>query len=133
MPELRWNEYEVIECLGVLPEEEEFFASHYFRLIKDGLLLEMTIWQYESCIAISASKETDEKPFITLYFLVRDKVTFINEKNSAALKFQDCIVVSSRFWMYREDENKDYFDKNIFPGKLDFELHVYPGIELKFD
>jgi hypothetical protein len=138
MPELKWNEYDFIECFGVLPEKEEFFTSHYFRVVKDELLLEMTIWQYESCIAISISKATDKIPFFSVHFLVRDEVVFINEKESAHLKFQDCILVSSRFWMYEErmklsDKQSDYFDKETFPEKLDFELHSYPRIKLKFD
>ncbi len=133
MSELIWNEYEVIECLGVLPETEEFFTSYYFRLIKNGLVLEMTIWQFESCIAISISKETGDKPFVTIYILVRDKISFVSEKNSSYLVFRDCVVVSSRFWMHRDEESKDYFNKNIFPSELDFELHVYPELELKFD
>lgn len=138
MPELKWNEYDLIECLGVLPEEDDFFTSHNFRLVKDELLLDMTIWQYESCIAISISKETDEIPFFSVHFLVRDEIIFINEKESAFLKFQDCFLVSSRFWMNEErmkplNEKMDYFDKNDFPTKLDFELHVFPKIKLIFD
>jgi len=132
MPELVWNEYEVIECLGVLPETEEFFTSHYFKLIKNELVLAMTIWQIESCVAISISKETDSKPFVTIYILVRDKISFVNEKKSSYLVFRDCIVVSSEFWMHTDEEFINYFDKNIFPSKLDFELHVYPKLELKF-
>ncbi|MDQ3129510.1 MAG: hypothetical protein M3Q99_01955 [Acidobacteriota bacterium] len=132
MPELIWNEYEVIECLGVLPETEEFFTSHYFKLVKDKFILQITIWQIESCIAISISKENDEKPFLTIYFIVRDILEFMNAKNFSSLKFQDCIIVSSRFWMYEENEKKNYFDKDIFPTKLNIELCVYPRLEIKF-
>ncbi len=133
MPELICNEYEVIECLGVLPETEEFFTSHYFRLTKNELLLEITIWQHESCITISISKETDEKPFITIYFIVRDSLEFVNAKNFASLKFHNCVIVSSRFWMYQEDRKKNYFDKDIFPTELDIELCIYPRLEIKFN
>lgn len=130
MPELVWSEHEVIECLGVLPETDEFFTSHYFKLVKDEFLLQMTIWQHESCIAFSISKEKDESPFISIYFVVRNNLEFINAKNFASLKFHDCIIVSSRFWVY--EENKNFFDKDIFPTKLDLELCVYPRLEIKF-
>ena len=132
MPEFIWNEYEVIECLGVLPETEEFFTSHYYRLVKDELLLQMTIWQHESCIAISLSRESDESSFFTIYFIVRDFLEFINTKNFSSLKFRDSIIVSSRFWMYEENDRKNYFDKDIFPTKLDIELCVYPKLQIKF-
>lgn len=130
MPELKWNEYEVIECLGVLPEKEEFFTSHYFRLIENNLILEMTIWQYESLVAISISKETDEKPFITLYFIVRNEIRFINKKDFAALEFCDVVVVPIRFWMY---ENPDLFDKKVFATNFNFELTIYPQLEFKVE
>ena len=138
MAELKWNEYDFIECLGVLPEKEEFFTSHYFRLVKDELLLQMTIWRYESCVAISISKEFDEKPFVTFYFLVRDEVIFINEKESSFLRFQDCVIVSNRFWMNQEimkpfNQRNDYSNKDDFPSKINFELHVYPNLEIRFE
>ena len=132
MPEFIWNEYEVIECLGVLPETEEFFTSHYYRLVKDELLLQMTIWQHESCIAISLSRESDESSFFTIYFIVRDFLEFINTKNFSSLKFRASIIVSSRCWMYEENDRKNYFDKDIFPTKLDIELCVYPKLQIKF-
>ena len=131
MSELKWNEYEVIECLGVLPEKEEFFTSYNFRFNKDGLFLEMTIWPYESCIALSISKESDEKPFMTIYFIVRDKLEFISAKNFASLQFLDALLVSSRFWMSRPEKIQNYFDKNIFAKQTDFELIVYPRLEFK--
>ena len=131
MPELRWNEYEVIECLGVLPEKEEFSTSHYFKLAKDGLILEMTIWQHESCVALSFSKEDAEKPFITFYFIVRGRVEFVNERNFASLRFLDSVLVSSRFWMYDREKTGDYFKKDFFPKEADFELTVHPHFEFK--
>jgi hypothetical protein len=133
MPELIWNEHEVIECLGVLPETEEFFSSHYFRLTKNELLLEITIWQYESFIAVSISKETDKEPFITLYFIVRDIVEFVSAKDFSSLKFRNCVIVSNEFWMFEEDEKNNYFDKDKFPTELDIELCIYPKLKLNFD
>lgn len=138
MPELKWNEYDFIECLGVLPEKEEFFTSHYFELSRDDLFLQITVWQHESCVAVSISKESDKQPFIIFHLLVRDEIIFINEKESSFLRFQNCIIVSSRFWMNREivkllDQQNDHSNKKDFPSKIDFELHVYPRLEIKFD
>lgn len=130
MPQLKWNEYEVIECLGVLPEKEEFFTSHSFRTKEDGLILEMTVWQYESLVAISLLKENDDKPFFTLYFIVRDEIRFVNEKDFAGLQFRDVVVVPIRFWIY---ENPDLFDKTIYPTNLNFQLNVYPQFEFKVE
>ena len=132
MPKLNWNEHEVVECLGVLSETEEFFVSHNFRLAKNDLFLEITIWQDESCVALSLSKENVEMPFLTIHFLVRDKIAFFSEKDVGFLKFQDCIIVSGRFYVYQKGESDDYFNKNKFSTELNIELHTYPRIELKF-
>jgi hypothetical protein len=43
---LVWNPYQFIECLGVLPVVEEGETSHLFRVEKDGLRLELTVFQY---------------------------------------------------------------------------------------
>jgi hypothetical protein len=130
MPELKWNENEVIECLGVLPEKEDFFESHNFKIQKDGLILEMTIWQYESLVALSIFKENNDKPFLTLYFIVRNEIKFINEKDFASLQFCDVVVVPIRFWMY---ESPDLFDKKNCATKLNIELTVYPQLEFKVE
>ncbi len=42
---LVWDQYEFIECLGVLPEVEEYETSHSFTIEKDDLRLEITIFQ----------------------------------------------------------------------------------------
>ncbi len=131
MPQLKWYEYEVIECLGVLPEQEEFFESHHFKLAKGGLILELTIYEYESLITFSLFKQTSNKPFLTLTFIIRDEIKFINEKDSASLLFKNCILVSDQFWMYQGNEGKDLFDKTKFATELDIELTVYPHLGFK--
>ena len=82
MPQLKWNEDDFIECLGVLPKTDEYFCSHSFVVIKDNLKLELTLWQYESLVAISLSQGNRQDAFLTLYFIVRENIKFLNEKNS---------------------------------------------------
>lgn len=41
---LFWNEYELVEFFGVLPEVHEDGGSYLFRVEKDGLRLELTLF-----------------------------------------------------------------------------------------
>lgn len=50
MPQLKWDETEFIECLETLPTVEEHSVSHVFEIKKDGLILQLTVWQYESVV-----------------------------------------------------------------------------------
>ncbi len=129
MPELKWREYDFVECLGILPERDEFFESHFFRMEKDDLVLEVTVWQYESVVAISLSQVSNRRCFITIYFAVRNKIEFVNEKNSAILRFCDIITVPNRFF-YLED--KDVFDRDKVKNNQNLELCIYPHLELQF-
>ena len=97
MPELKWNEYDFVECLGVLSKTDEFFCSHGFTIIKDGLKVDLTLWQYESLVVISIHQESNPKPFIEFSFIVRDKIKFMNEKSISQLIFCDCVFVENRF------------------------------------
>ena len=131
MPQLKWNEYDFIECLGVLPQTDEYFCSHSFVVIKDNLKLELTLWQYESLVAISLSQGNRQDAFLTLYFIVRENIKFLNEKNSSVLKFCDCIFVENRFWLSSEDNKIDYFDESKIPTKTNLLLSIYPKLEFK--
>ena len=53
MPPLVWDEADFIACLEVLPDIEEYGVSHIFRTEKDGLRLELTVFQFAGDICIS--------------------------------------------------------------------------------
>ena len=130
MPKLDWREHEVIECLGVLPEFEEFFTSHSFRGTLGQLQFLITIWQDESLVGISLFNESEEFPFFTLHFIVRDRIEFVDDRDFVSLRFHDSVVVTSRFWNENDEGHGDLFDKNIFPTNIGFELFTHPRFEL---
>lgn len=133
MPELKWNEYNFVECLGVLPETDEFFCSWHFTVIKDDLKLDLSLWQNESCIAVSISKVKSKTPFITFYFIVRDEVKLKKEKDVLALIFNDIVFVESRFWIERVGKYVDYFDKGNVATKNNFVISTFPKLEFKVE
>lgn len=131
MPELKWNQYDFIECFGVLPiYEEEYDVFTLFEVKRENLKLELSVWQHESLFSISLFQNKEENPFIRFYFVVRDKVRFINDKRGRYLEFSDCIIVESRFYYI---ETGELFNNNSFPRHLNIELIVDPKIVVKFE
>jgi hypothetical protein len=64
---LSWNKYDFVECLGVLPEEAGD-GSYLFRVVKDGLRLEVTVFPNEGLpepggdVYIDLYREGAERP-----------------------------------------------------------------------
>lgn len=54
---LTWNQYEFVECLGVLPEVGEYETCHTFRVWKDGLRLELTVFQFAGDVYLDLYRE----------------------------------------------------------------------------
>ena len=48
MPQLEWDEADVVGFLEVIPEVEEYEVSHVFLVERDGVSLKLEIWQLES-------------------------------------------------------------------------------------
>ena len=52
MPQLVWNPIDLLSMLGVLPTVEEDAVSHHNTLVRHPLRLELTLWQYDSDVAL---------------------------------------------------------------------------------
>ncbi len=129
MPKLRWKDYEVVECLGVMPETDEFFTSHYFQKVFGSIRLELTIWENESLIAVSLFEDQTTEPFLDLCFIVRDHVEFVSETEFSSLRFHDSVIVTSRFWQIYDEDKSDWFDTRLLPTRIGFELTTFPKFE----
>ncbi len=128
MPELRWSEHGVIECLGVLPDIDDYNTGHHFKLENKGLILEMSIWQHESLIAASIYQTGKGNPLITLWFVVRNQIRYINDKRGSFLEFSDFLFVKDRAYYIEEG---DIFEEQKFPMRLNLELAVEPEISFR--
>jgi len=126
MPKLKWKDDEVVECLGVLPEIEEFFSSHSFSRVFGLIRLELTVWENESLVAVSIFEDQGTDPFLDLCFIVRDRVEFVSETESTSIRFHDSVVVTSRFWQIYDEDRRDWFDTRLLPTKIGFELSSFP-------
>lgn len=128
MPELKWNEHEVIECLGVLPKVDDYETGHHFRVEKDEIILVLSIWQYDCLVEISLYQSNKKNPLINFHISVRDEIKFINDKRGSFLRFQDCSVISS---MYPLTESMKFY-KMESPEFLNMALEVEPEIRIQF-
>ncbi|MET0753624.1 MAG: hypothetical protein ABWZ66_09630 [Pyrinomonadaceae bacterium] len=124
MRELKWNEYDFVECLGVLSEFDEDSLIYFFKFEKDGLILEIGVCAYQSFVEISLSQKSGDEHFLTTSFFVRDKIQYINEKNVSFLEFNDCVISD----LY----DIDFSNKEKYSDYVRFEIHTFPKFQIKF-
>lgn len=131
MPELNWNKHDFVECLGVLYEISPYDNSYSFNVKNNSFSLKVNVIDYFSVIAIYASVANNEIPIFSIQFIVRDKVCFVSDKKISYLLFKDCVLITNDFYSV-EDYKKKVFDNDKFPKYLNFELHTFPEVQLKF-
>lgn len=130
MPQLKWDETEFIECLEILPVVEDYSVSHVFEIKKDGLILQLTVRQYESVVQLAVFREQVEVAVIQMALFVRGEVRYIKELKSEFLEFRHCIPVTSSFSDLDFPENP--FNQKEYPYDLTVWLFVKPHIMIHF-
>lgn len=78
---LVWNEYEFIECLGVVPEIEEDATAHHFKISKDGLRLELSVFQYDGDVYLDLYREGIEASIFKMHLLDCAGARYVSDKN----------------------------------------------------
>ena len=116
---LKWNQYEFIECLEVLPEIGEDETSHIFRVSKDGLRLELAVFQYEADVRVELYKDGLESPLFQAQIISCPGARYLSEKNG-----RECLEIEGLFCYTFGDE-----DKNLFP--LVVRVMVNPQIRVE--
>ncbi len=94
---LVWNEYEFVECLGVLPEVEEYETSHFFRVEKDGLRLLLSVFQYDGDVYLDLYREGIEPPLFSMRLIGCEGARYVNEKGGEWLEFAPAKSFGSRY------------------------------------
>jgi hypothetical protein len=81
---LVWNQYEFIECLGVLPEiNEEYESNHSFKIEKDGLKLELTLYQYSGDIYLELFKQGIETAIFNVRLIDCPGARYVKNTNGS--------------------------------------------------
>jgi hypothetical protein len=127
MPQLAWNDLDFLECLGVEPEVLDYLVSHNYTLVRNGLRLLITVWQFESVIQFSMFRESAEVPFCSFACFVRGRVRHVDDQRGDFLEMQDCIIGPNRFWYMSAG---DPFDPKRFPVGVNLQVSVVPDIQI---
>jgi hypothetical protein len=97
MPEFVWNQYEFIECLGVLPAVEEYETHHSFAVEKDGLKLHLSVFQYAGDVYIDLYREGIETPAFSVRLLECEGARYVSDKGGEYLEFAPAKCFGSRY------------------------------------
>jgi hypothetical protein len=95
--EFVWNEYEFVECLGVVPEVSEHDASHTFKVERDGLRLELNVSQYDGDVYLSLHREGIETPVFSMRLIDCDGARYVRDKRGDFLEFAPAKSFGSRY------------------------------------
>ena len=129
MPELEWNEIDLLDFFAVLPTAEEDGVSHSFEIDRNGLQLLLTIRQYESVIQVSVFRRDSDHALFTFTAYVRGEVRLVNDQRGRYLEIADCIVAPDCFW---DIVSGDPFDRVRFPVAVTVTVAIDPDIRIAF-
>lgn len=88
MTEFVWNQYEFIECLGVLPEvDEEDDSGHTFKVERDGLVLNLTVFDYAGDVYVDLHREGVETPVFSMRLLDCKGARYVNDRHGDFIEF----------------------------------------------
>ena len=132
MPQLEWSEYAFIECLEVLPAVEEHATEHEFRVVQPDLTLVVTLWQFESVVAIELTRTGSGAPLITFVLVVRGSARHLKRPGTECIEFADAVIVPSRFsYLEYRQKRVDLYDAKQMPGLDSVRLFVKPAIRIE--
>lgn len=129
MPELSWNKIDFIECLGVMPESEEYETYFGYTVARNRLLLLITVRPYESVIELRLRRDNTSNDIISFALLVEGNAGFKSEKWGDYLLLTSCRVISDRFYYMREEGAASVSQNTLF----NVEIAVDPDIRITFD
>lgn len=130
MPQLEWNETEFIECLEILPTVDDYASNYVFEVKKHGLILQLTVWQYESVVQLAVFQEQVEAAIIQMTLFVQSEVRYIKKLKSEFLEFRRCIPAASSYSYL--DFPKNPANQKEYPYDLNVWLFVKPHIRIHF-
>lgn len=134
MPQLEWNQYEFIECLEAIPVVEEDELSHGFAVIRDGIVLELTVYQYDSQIELSLRRQMSDDPITDFVLVVRGAAKIVRGPNrTECLQFTDCVIVPPGFSYGAADALRlDVHDPSRVWAVPAVRVFVNPSIRVEF-
>lgn len=128
MRDLQWDELDFLECLGVVPDEDEYSTYFSYKVLTGDMRLDLTVFPLESVVCLTLSQGTAERPLLDLGLYVRGEARHVNDMRGEYLEFQDSVVVPSNYTP-RQDDDASSREHTVFGITL--QLAVKPSISVR--
>ena len=117
---IEWNEYELTEFFGVLPEkgEDELYLS--FSIEKDGLRLLVTFFNYDFDVHLDVFRDGVDEPVVKTKIMSSAGAKYIAQENG-----YECLEISA------SDKYIEYYGKEWI-ASMAVRLRVSPHISVEF-
>lgn len=126
MPQVEWDETDIIGFLEVIPEVEEYEVSHSFLLKREGISISIQVWQLESVVEITLLN--DDGSILMQYALfIHGEIEWVKGDDEHLL-FKNCYFAPRRF-SYMLDQA--LIKGNDQGRKLNVTLRIKPSINIK--
>lgn len=129
MPQLEWNEIDLLDYFEVEPTVLDEVVSHSYEVERNGLRLLLTVWQLESVVQVTLFRSESEAEIFTFAAYARGPVRRIDDQRGKFIEIGDCIIAPNRFWYI---EAGDVFNKGKYPASITIEIEVRPEIRIAF-
>ncbi|HEV2802742.1 MAG TPA: hypothetical protein VGW12_19885 [Pyrinomonadaceae bacterium] len=122
---MTWYKYEFIECLGVLPEVGEDDLSFSYRVEKDGLRLELTVFPrggdlYEAGdVYLDLYREGIEQPVFSTRIMESPGARYIKHTNG-----WECLEIAA------PHRNVSFEEEWIFPMGMRVRVNPHISVEM---
>lgn len=94
---LVWDEADFVACLETLPVFSEDDLSYWFSVAKDGLTLQLTVFEFEGDIAVTLHRDGVEGPVFDVTLIDCMGARYINDKGGEWLEFSPCKTAGTRY------------------------------------
>lgn len=125
MPQLRWDETDVLGYLEAIPDIEEYEVSHSYFVQGNEISLKLQIWQLESVAQITLLYP-DDSTLLECVIFIHGEVEWVKGKNEHLL-FRRCYLAPSRF-SYMCDRSLSKGDDQ--GRELNVEIRIKPKISI---
>jgi hypothetical protein len=129
MPQLQWNDVDLLEFFEVVPTIGDYETSHRYEIERAGIRLQFTVWQFESVVQAFLFRDTANDALISFAAYVRGEARLVNDERGKYLELEDCIFAPNRFW-YIESGNP--LNRERFPVSITVTVTVDPEIRIAF-
>jgi hypothetical protein len=83
---LTWDPTDFMSCLGVLPVEGEHGVSHGYTVARDGVRLELTVFQYDGDVHVTLYRDGVEAPIVDFSITDCDAARWVHDSRGSFLE-----------------------------------------------